>query len=249
MRTQLLKRSAAFPQRWYVYFFKFIIIFSSIFLTFELDDYGEYLNEREKEDIYLLSLYNDFEKDINQLDRRIEKQAEKLAQLTKMTSYLNQYEKYRDSIQLFYHNCLNYTFLYNPVNSTFESLKSSGDIKLISNENIKILLSELDKQYSTTLHAGASITNLTEGNVWTDFFVSSIDTKTFNKLSDNPDLVPKFQSLLTLYIKYSSSYFFVLQGTLEKTKEAKEVLQDELHQRDILIELGKYNVELQIENR
>jgi hypothetical protein len=40
-----------------------------------------------------------------------------------------------------------------------------------------------------------------------------------------------------------------LQGTLEKTKEAKEVLQGELHQRDIVIESGKYNVELQIENR
>jgi uncharacterized protein YlxW (UPF0749 family) len=65
--------------RWFTYLFEFMIIFLSIFLTFELDDYREYLSNREKEEVYLLSLYDDFEKDINQLNRRIEKYNENLA--------------------------------------------------------------------------------------------------------------------------------------------------------------------------
>jgi hypothetical protein len=140
-----------------------------------------------------------------------------------MKSHLSNHNKYQDSIQLVYANCLAYTFLYNPVNSTLESLKSSGDIKLINSESIKILLSELDKQYVTTDNAGHGIVNLTESNLWIGFFVESVDVDCVHVQTHNPALVFKLQNLLSLYIKYTRSYFFVLQGTLEKTKEAKEV--------------------------
>lgn len=226
MRVLILKRIANRAVRWFDYIFEFIIIFASLYLTFELEDYGEYLNNREKEEVYLFSLYDDLRKDEEQLHRRITEFDDKLNKLELLRLMLNHFQNNIDSIKLLYHQHLDYTFLYNPINNTFESLKSGGDIKLIENQNFKILLSELDKSYKSTINSGLVLKNFREGEIWNGYFVQAIDAETFKLISDDPYLAIKLKNMLDIYVKHAESYFFFLQGTLQKTIEAKAALTD-----------------------
>lgn len=223
-------------RKWFDYAFEFIIIFASLYLTFELEDYGEYKNNREKEEVYLVSLHEDLNKDIEQLNRRILEYENKLSDLTRLFQLLENYDENTESIRELYLRHLNYTFLYSPVNNTFESLKSGGDIKLIENQNFKILLSELDKSYKTTISSGQALKEFREGDFWNNTIITSINTSNFNRIGENPDFEIIMQNLLTIYIRHAEAYFFFLQGSLEKSKEARDLLSGELLYRGLIDE-------------
>lgn len=227
------KKLSGVKKNWPQYVFEFVIIFASLYLTFEVDDYGEYLNNREKEEVYLLSLHEDFLRDINQLERRIDDYKKKIDQADRLKYYFINYENHQDSIKNIYENYVSYNFLYNPVNNTFESLKAGGDMKLISSDKFKILLSELDKSYKSTVNAGETLVSLTESETWQGLFVNAIDARTFKLISEDPKAETKLSNLVYLYKRYCTSYYFFLQGTLEKTKETLEVLEVEMKQREV----------------
>jgi len=233
MRVFKLKRLRKKGVHWFDYGFEFVIIFASLFFTFELDDYSEFLNSREKEKVYLRSLHDDFNKDIEQLNRRIHEYDTKLSELKTLKGMLLDFEKNIDSIKLIYNTHLDYTFLYNPINSTFESLKSSGDLKLIDDQNFKVLLSELDKSHISVVSAGLILKDFREGTDWNNLLISTIDQESFKRFSPDPFFAVKLRNLIIIYIKHAETYFFFLQGTLQKTLEAKEVLMEEIDKRKI----------------
>jgi hypothetical protein len=233
MRVLKLRRLRKSEFHWFDYAFEFVIIFASLLLTFELDDYSEFLNSREKEKVYLRSLHDDFNKDIEQLNRRIIEYDTKLSELKKLKGMLLDFEKNADSIKRIFTTHLDYTFLYNPINSTFESLKSSGDLKLIDNQNFKVLLSELDKSHISVVSAGLVLQDFREGTDWNNLLISTIDQKTFKIFSPDKHFAVKLRNLILIYIKHAETYFFFLQGTLQKTLEAKDVLMGEITKRKI----------------
>ncbi len=245
MKPNQAKTSTKASIRWFDYIFVFIVIFASLYLTFQLKDYNEYLNNRKKEEVYLARLYEDFNKDIEQLQRRIKIYDEKIKNIDKLKSLLNNYEANQDSIKILYNQYLDYTFLYNPVNNTFEYLKTGGDLKLIENEKFKVLLSELDKSYKSVINAGQILEDFREGAIWNNLFIEYIDLETFDKISSDPSLNIKFKNLVTIYSKHSVTYFLFLQGTLKKTIEAKELLETELSSRNISYQKDELDDELE----
>ena len=217
------------------YSIEFLIIFISLFLTFELENYGEDQNNRQKEELYLASLEKDLEKDINQLNRRIQDYDNKIEAGYSLLDQLVGPNLNVDSIAYFYGQALQYNFQYNPVNNTFESLKSSGDLKLLINPTLKILLSELDKSYKSTLTTGVSYSDFVNGILWIGFLSEHSDSRYGSvafQLQGNAE-AREFYNLTSHAIKLLEEYQYSIQGTLKKALEVQGAIKEEMQRRAI----------------
>ncbi len=236
MTAKQRRISGNYKEKLIGYTVEFVIIFVSLFLTFELENYGENQNNREKEELYLASLEKDLDKDINQLNRRIQDYDTKIDRVYSLLDLLGErFDSRRDSIRLLYGQSLQYNFLYKPVNNTFESLKSSGDLKLIINPTFKILLSELDKSYKATIASGQAYEDFVNGPLWIGFL-----TKNFVNGSDgiqiefaDPRGAQEFFNLTAHALKLIEEYQYSVQGTLKKALEVQGVLEAEMLTREI----------------
>lgn len=223
-------------RKWSSYLFEFIIVFASLYLTFELENYGEYQNNREKEKLYLASLERDLDKDVNQLNRRIVDYDDKIEKAYQLLEKIEGgFQRNSDSITYFYRQALQYNFLYNPINNTFESLKSSGDLKLVINPKFKILLSELDKSYKATLASGHTYEGFINSDQWIGFLSLNFDQTQgqLTPLGTSAYVSIRFHNLISHVIKLLEEYQYSVQGTLKKTLEVQTVLKEEMTRRSI----------------
>ena len=118
-------------------------------------------------------------------------------------------------------------------NNTMETLKTSGDLKLIKNHGFKILLSELDKSYGKTDEQGVIFNKYVEGSEWSGFFINNFDMETLIAFNSDPNLSVLFKNKVRHYIKLIESYYFHMQGTLKKIEEVKLALEDEMNRRKL----------------
>src|SRR5690606_17628825 len=110
-----------------------------------------------------------------ELDRRIANYHQKLESLNQLIINLQETNcNYNNVYQIINQN-LTYNFSYIPFDHTYRALESSGDIKLIRNEEFKILLFELDKSfYSTTLY-GDIFLNYTNSEMWAGYLIQKLN--------------------------------------------------------------------------
>ena len=218
------------------YSIEFVIIFVSLFLTFELENYGEDQNNRQKEELYLASLEKDLEKDINQLNRRIQDYDSKIEAGYSLLFHLLKYPNIdKDSLGYFYSQALQYNFQYNPVNNTFVSLKSSGDLKLLINPTLKILLSELDKSYKSTLASGVSYSDFMNGILWIGYLSENTDSRSGSLTIsfESDEQVREYYNHASHAIKLLEEYQYSIQGTLKKALEVQTAIKEEMEIRSI----------------
>ncbi|MEL7147387.1 MAG: hypothetical protein AAFO69_13520, partial [Bacteroidota bacterium] len=123
-------------------------------------------------------------------------------------------------------------FNYNPINNTLETLKTSGDLKLVKNLNFKILLSELDKSYASTIRQGEVFNDYIEGMEWSGFFINNFDTENFQVLEQRPAFTTLFKNRVRHYISLVESYYFHMQGSYKKSEEVKIALEAEMRKRN-----------------
>lgn len=216
------------------YLFEFIVLFGSIYIAFQLEEWDEDQDFTDREVAYLASMYQDLSKDLNQLNRRVIEYDEKIQSADRVLELLEQpYDVIQQKVSLELKKHLFTHFNYNPVNNTFTTLKTSGDLKLLKNHEFKILLSELDKSHVTTSHQGEVFNNYIEGNEWSGFFINYFNINNFESISDDPNFSILFRNRLRHYIALVESYYFHMQGSLKKTEEVKLALEEEMTRRNI----------------
>lgn len=216
------------------YLFEFIVLFGSIYIAFELEEWDENQDFTDREVAYLASMYQDLSKDLNQLNRRVIEYDEKIQSADRVLELLEQpYDRIQGEVSLELKKHLFTHFNYNPVNNTVTTLKTSGDLKLLKNHEFKILLSELDKSHVSTLHQGEIFNNYIEGNEWSGFFINNFNIRNFESISQNPNFSILFRNRLRHYIALVESYYFHMQGSLKKTEEVKLALEEEMLRRNI----------------
>jgi len=221
------------------YLFEFIVLFASIYIAFELEEWDEAQDFTNREEAYLASMHQDLSKDLNQLNRRVFEYDEKIQSAYKVLELLESpYKDNRTKILKEFKAHLFSHFNYNPVNNTLETLRSSGDLKLIKNHGFKILLSELDKSYVSTIHQGSIFNDYIEGIEWSGFFINNFDTKDFKVFSNNTNFSTLFRNRVRHYIALVENYYFQLQGSLKKTEEVKAALETEMTRRRLSFNPG-----------
>lgn len=216
------------------YLFEFIVLFASIYIAFELEEWDEEADFTDREVAYLASMHQDLSKDFNQLNRRIIEYDEKISSAQNVLELLeNPYTSVQADIMYEFKNHLLSHYNYNPVNNTIETLKTSGDLKLVKNHGFKILLSELDKSYVSTVHQGEIFNDYIEGMEWSGFFINNFDMKSFEVFEGRENFAILFRNRVRHYISLVNNYYFQMQGCLKKTEEVKLALEKEMKRRKI----------------
>lgn len=216
------------------YLLEFVILFASIYIAFQLEEWDEDQDFERREEAYLASMHQDLSKDMNQLNRRIQEYDEKILSAYKVLDLLYlPYETSRKEILEQFNTQLKYHFNYQPVNNTLETLRTSGDLKLVKNHGFKILLSELDKSYATTVSQGEIFNHYIEGREWSGFLINNFDIENMVVFNANPNLSILFRNKVRNYITLIESYYFHMQGSLKKNEEVKYALEQEMSEREL----------------
>lgn len=224
------------------YVFEFFVLFGSIYIAFELEEWDENQDFTDREVAYLASMYQDLSKDLNQLNRRVIEYDEKIQSADRVLDLLEEpYPFIQQQVSAELKSHLFTHFNYNPVNNTVMTLKTSGDLKLLKNHEFKILLSELDKSHVSTMHQGEIFNSYIEGNEWSGFFINNFNIRNFESISQDPNFSILFRNRLRHYIALAESYYFHMQGSLKKTEEVKLALEEEMSRRDLSESLSSQN--------
>ncbi|MEO6404584.1 MAG: hypothetical protein ABIO32_03785 [Ferruginibacter sp.] len=126
-------------KKWGEYLLEFLMLFLAVYLGFVAENIREHNVEKKNEKEMIAALYNDIKVDTSNLNIIINK-------------YMPEHENWEDSAQIFISslqikgnekkiarammNATNWN-LYVPPQVSFDILKSSGNFKFISNENVK----------------------------------------------------------------------------------------------------------------
>ena len=156
-------------------------IIASILVAFAIENWDEDQRKIEKEEIYLKSLHSDMIKDQNQLTRRIKDYEIKLSTTVELMQNLSNADEInqKEIIQII-EDRLAYLFAYVPSNNTYKALESSGDIKFITNSELKILLFELDKSFQTNQQKGDLFMSYTNSLMWAGFLIDHFNYQNYS---------------------------------------------------------------------
>lgn len=213
---------------------EFLSVFFSIILAFWLQNWSEEMKYRDKEAVYLKNLHEDLITDYNGLERRILEYDRKLKSTEKIMLLLSfQNKKNVDSIGYLVNRELTYNYFYTPHNHTYESLKYNGDLHLITNSDFKILLSELDISYRTTITHGNFFLDYTNSPMWSGFLLDHLNHRQRINPNDHEFFRVHFFNRVTRLNKFIENYYYSMQGTLKKIDQAIGELEKEMENKTI----------------
>ena len=121
---------------WTNHLIELVVVFIGISLAFMLNNWREGYKDHELRDKYLASFYSDIQGDHLQLDTLIRQETERLDQVGRLLTLLQEKKYQNDSVLII----LSQMASYNPFNQnvvTYESIKNSGNLSLISDYNLR----------------------------------------------------------------------------------------------------------------
>ncbi|NQZ75131.1 MAG: hypothetical protein HRT61_03325 [Ekhidna sp.] len=123
-----------------------ILVVVGILIAVSIDDWNTVYNNRQKEIKYLKSIELDLKKDLEELAEQSGFRHEKKDGSERIIEYMNGVS-YDDTEIIYYISNSIYERYFVPNNTTYTELSSSGNLNLLSNDSIKVLLLELQNLY------------------------------------------------------------------------------------------------------
>jgi len=119
----------------------------SILLAFAVDRCGEQLKDRQDAIQYLQNLKEEIRDDVKELQRLSKTISESQRAAGTLAAHAARVLPGRDTVAMLFFGLLRKDYDFYPHNATYESMKFSGDLKLLSNLNLKRQIVEHYSQY------------------------------------------------------------------------------------------------------
>ncbi len=141
MILQKIARSIR-EQDWFVVVVELLVVVVGLVMAFQVDRWREAGNEREQEQNYLSRLTADIESDLPAIQFAIELQTIRLGMAKQLMAAVENPETAVEDPVLFLAAIDQAAFTYTPLlaSHTFEDLRSTGNMRLIRNQELKAVL-------------------------------------------------------------------------------------------------------------
>ena len=145
----IIKRMAQAIRRqdWFTVFVEILVVIVGLMLAFQLDRWWEQRGDRAQEAQYVARLIVDVQADIESLEYALELQSLRLDLATLLMDVVADPELAMRRPVEFLGAIVQSSYLYTPVLTahTFEDLRSTGNMRLLRDPDIKNLLDKLSK--------------------------------------------------------------------------------------------------------
>ena len=130
---------------WARYAIEFVILFLGVFLAFLSDGHREHLQDREREREYLQAISCELNVEIALSEQTLRQMNAKLERMERFFPQVNALTTPADTIEAGLESFIYAYSFISPENVAFTSMKSSGDLRLVSNDSLRYALVRLDK--------------------------------------------------------------------------------------------------------
>jgi len=208
------------------YLFELITVFLGVTAAFMLDRWAENNRARKEEAQYISSIYEENEEDRAYLKNMLDFYQKKIKKVEKLIRLLND----RDSlytIESLLPKALFSHLFFKPSASTWESLKGSGELKLIQNLQLKIQLSKLHRMYYYLEKHEKNIEMYLQQDLL-PYALKHINLMTMKFFDRQSLLEPYFMNLVKTYYFIIQDYFNSLNTAYQLCLKVKQLLETEL---------------------
>ncbi|RPI70576.1 MAG: hypothetical protein EHM47_11860 [Ignavibacteriales bacterium] len=208
-------------QNWKYYLFEILVVFLGIMAAFGLNSWWESVQEGNLEEKYLEGLNNDLDKNLNELSGLIEIAENNNTAIQKIVTMIAQNNFQTDTI---IKNSVRmaYLFEFNQNSVTFETLKTSGNIQIISEYDVRNKIVEVYNHYSRIKKFDEMYRKYIDDYV-IPFLWKNIDMITGEAVNSNFVKQVEFKNVLTGYLLMLGQQIDGYKLGYEKSKELKEM--------------------------
>lgn len=209
-------------RNWKYCLFEFLVVFLGIMAALSLNSLWKGIRESNLEEKYLTGLRNDNDKNITALSSLIEIAEDNYNAIQKVVGMISRNEYQVDTIINFSVR-MAYLFEFTQNSITFETLKASGNLEIISDYDLRNKIVEVYNQYSRITKFDGMYRKYIDDYV-IPFVWKNIDMITGKPVNTNFVKQVEFKNVLTGYLLNLTQQLDGYKKGLEKSMVLKEML-------------------------
>lgn len=206
------------------YLYELLVVFIGVTAAFLLSNWAESRKNVNLESIYINHLVEEFNSNKALLERIVEYNREKTVKINRLIELLES-KIFVDSINVLSLDCLLKNVYYEPETNTWESLKASGDLKLINEYELLIMLNELHSSYKEAEYSQRLLDEFVTGKVF-DFTLVNFNLKDFRFYDSKNAFTPFYLNLIIGYQALLQGYIYKLNHTQEVIDKISALIDD-----------------------
>ena len=209
-------------RNWQYYLFEILVVFLGIMAAFGLNSWWQGMQESNLEEKYLTGLESDIDKNITALTGLIEIAEDNYNAIQKIITMISKGDYKVDTIIL-YSVRMVYLFEFTQNSIIFETLKASGNFKIISDYELRNKIVEVYNHYSRIEKFDEMYRKYIDDYV-IPFMWKNIDMISGKPVNTNFVKQVEFKNVLTGYLLMLTQQLDGYKSGLEKSKTLKEML-------------------------
>jgi len=225
-------------KKWTHYFWEFLMLFLAVFCGFLAEYKLEHIIEHQREEQYMRSMIEDLNADVLMLEKNVALRKSRLTMIDSLVDLLNspQRDKYGNDIYFFARSSSPPVNIF-PNDGTIQQLKSSGNLRLIRNNQIANSIMAYDQKMRGALfemgdevEVRAEYRQLARKLFNTNVFFEMIATEEISRPENNPQLFMNDAGLINEFIGQAQYVKRIHQAQLIRSEEllvqAKQLIID-----------------------
>jgi hypothetical protein len=198
-----------------------IIVIIGITIAFSLNNWKEESQNKKLKRQYLESMRIDIEKEIQQLKQNDSSIIERINKIEKILSYTSVGKGEPNQIFRYVFEVAN-TVTFDPVNSTYQTMINSGDMKLINDFHLRRKIEEHYNSHSSILKDYGRLEAISKKYV-ADFFIYEMD---YERIRKGDFSFLKKPILKNIYSSLKGAYLIAKKGNSDCIQSNKELLKE-----------------------
>jgi hypothetical protein len=143
------------------------LVMIGILLALQVSNWNEFNKERKLEKRYLSELILDLQTDSLVISNFVAQSDLQKDYKQKLTDIINTEKNYNeDSLNTYFNNQWQTTYSFNPITTTLDEMKSTGNIGLIKNSDLRRKILETYNNYEIHINQHERIYNEQQGELW-----------------------------------------------------------------------------------
>jgi len=225
-------------KKWTHYFWEFLMLFLAVFCGFLAEYQLEHKIEQDREEQYMRSMVEDLRSDTLMLENNITLRQSRLMMIDSLVVMLNSQDRNKNGNDIyFYARSISPPANIFPNDGTIQQLKSSGNLRLIRNNNITNSIMAYDQKMRNALfemgdeiEIRAEYRQLARKLFHTSVFHGMIATEAVGRPTNNPQLYTNNPVLMNEFIGQVQYVKRVHQAQLIRSEQlllqAKQLIAD-----------------------